>query len=50
MSVSKLQGPTDHVALQMKEWWRVRVMGEPSEPVPPSGYMTLIPLNGVHQS
>ena len=21
-------------------------MGEPAEPVPPSGYMTLIPLNG----
>jgi hypothetical protein len=32
--------------LQLKQWWRVRVLGEPSEPVPPSGYMTLIPLNG----
>ena len=34
------------LALQMKEWWRVKIMGEPQEPVPPSGYMTLIPLNG----
>ena len=32
--------------LQLKEWWRVKIMGEPQEPVPPSGYMTLIPLNG----
>ena len=33
-------------AMQIKQWWRVRVLGEPSEPIPPSGYMTLIPLNG----
>ncbi len=32
--------------MQFKQWWRVRIMGEPAEPVPPSGYMTLIPLNG----
>ncbi|BDA49528.1 probable transmembrane protein 106B at N-terminal half [Coccomyxa sp. Obi] len=30
---------------KFKQWWRVRIMGEPAEPVPPSGYMTLIPLN-----
>ena len=35
--------------LQVKQWWRVRVMGEPSEPIPPSGYMTLIPLNGARR-
>ena len=33
--------------VQVKLWWRVHVKGEPAEPVIPSGYLTLIPLNGV---
>lgn len=43
MSLSRLQ-------LQAKVWWRVNVMGEPAEPVVPSGYLTLIPLNGARRS
>ncbi|KAK9838193.1 hypothetical protein WJX81_007935 [Elliptochloris bilobata] len=30
---------------RVKLWWRVHILGEPSEPVIPSGYLTLIPLN-----
>ena len=39
---------TLYTGLQVKLWWRVHVMGEPAEPVIPSGYLTLIPLNGAH--
>ena len=32
--------------MQAKLWYRTHVLGEPAEPVVPSGYLTLIPLNG----
>ncbi len=37
------------LCVQAKLWWRVNVMGEPAEPVVPSGYLTLIPLNGAQR-
>lgn len=30
----------------VKEWWRRTVLGQPDETRQPSGYLTLIPLNG----
>ena len=33
---------------KVKKWWRSHVLGQPVQPPTPSGYLTLIPLNGAY--